>query len=185
MLGYANREELLQVDIPTQVYLHPGRRQRIEQELKLQGAVKNYEETLQRKDGSLIHVLINSFAVTDALGTILQYRGLMLDVTGLKTSQTELQRERDFSDKILNNTQSLILVVDSAGLISYANRRWSDLGFTQKQLLDRPLLDLVARPPGVFVLPRQALGEVGSDEAGAAGDERLLPIRRRAHPRAR
>ena len=143
MLGYANREELLQVDIPTQVYLHPERRKSIEQELKLQGTVKNYEETLQRKDGSLIHVLINSFAVTDAFGTILQYRGLMLDVTGLKTSQMELQRERDFSDKILNNTQSLILVVDSAGLISYANRRWSDLGFTQKQLLEKPLLDLV------------------------------------------
>ena len=144
ILGYNSREELLQVDIPTQVYLSPDRRHMIEEELKRQGTVKNYEETLQRKDGSLIHVLINSFAVTDAFGTILQYRGLMLDVTGLKTSQVELQRERDFSDKILNNTQSLILVVDTAGLVSYANRRWFDLGFEQKQLIGHPLLDRVS-----------------------------------------
>ena len=146
ILGYSSREDLLQVDIPTQVYLNPDRRHLIEDELKRQGTVKNYEETLQRKDGSLIHVLINSFAVMDDKGKILQYRGLMLDVTGLKTSQIELQRERDFSDKILNNTQSLILVVDTAGLVSYANRRWLDLGFEQRQLLGRPLLDLVSPP---------------------------------------
>ena len=48
----------------------------------------------------------------------------MLDISGLKNFQSELQRERDFSGKILNNTQSLILVADTAGLISYANRRW-------------------------------------------------------------
>ena len=50
----------------------------------------------------------------------------MLDITGLRTYQSELHRERDFSGKILNNTQSLILVADTAGLVSYANRRWYD-----------------------------------------------------------
>ena len=74
----------------------------------------------------------------------------MLDVTGLRTYQSELHRERDFSGKILSNTQSLILVADTAGLISYANRRWYDAGFEQKELLGRPLLELAA--PG-FVRP--------------------------------
>jgi two-component system NtrC family sensor kinase len=68
----------------------------------------------------------------------------MLDISGLKNFQAELQRERDFSGKILNNTQSLILVADTAGLISYGNRRWHDMGYEQKQLLGRPLEDLVA-----------------------------------------
>ena len=74
----------------------------------------------------------------------------MLDVTGLRTYQSELHRERDFSAKILANTQSLILVADTAGLISYANRRWYDAGFEQHDLLGRPLLELAA--PG-FVSP--------------------------------
>ena len=96
----------------------------------------------------IVYVLINAFAVRDSQGRIAQYRGLMLDISGLKTFQSELQRERDFSGKILNNTQSLILVADTAGLISYANRRWYDMGYEQKQLLGRPLEDLVdAQPP--------------------------------------
>jgi two-component system NtrC family sensor kinase len=68
----------------------------------------------------------------------------MLDVTGLHTFQSELQRERDFSGKILSNTQSFILVSDTAGLISYANRRWSEAGFEQRELLGRPLIELAA-----------------------------------------
>jgi two-component system NtrC family sensor kinase len=77
-------------------------------------------------------------------------RGLMLDVTGLRTYQSELHRERDFSGKILSNTQSLILVADTAGLVSYANQRWYDAGFEQRELVGRPLLELAA--PG-FVRP--------------------------------
>jgi two-component system NtrC family sensor kinase len=62
----------------------------------------------------------------------------------LKAYQLELQRERDFSGKILNNTQSLILVVDTAGLVSYANRRWQALGYEQEGILGRQLETLIA-----------------------------------------
>jgi len=146
MLGYADREELLKIDIPTQLYTSPDRLQRLNQVMQQHGVLRNHEEVLRRKDGGAIHVLINAFAVPDAHGQVLQYRGLMLDITGLKTYQSELQRARDFSEKILNNTQSMILVVDTAGLISYANRRWYDAGYEQGQLLGRPLADLVSPP---------------------------------------
>ena len=150
MLGYASREELLQIDIPTQLYLTPEQREQHAEAMKETGHLRNFEATLRRKDGSSIHVLINAFGLYDNLGRLLQIRGLMLDVTGLRTYQSELHRERDFSSKILNNTQSLILVADTAGLISYANRRWYDAGFEQRDLLGRPLLELAA--PG-YVRP--------------------------------
>jgi len=150
MLGYSSREELLQVDIPTQVYFSPEQRLLHSQAMEEHGHMRNYEATLRRKNGSPIYVLINAFGMYDSLGRLLQIRGLMLDVTGLHTYQSELQRERDFSGKILSNTQSLILVSDTAGLISYANRRWYEAGFEQKELLGRPLLELAA--PG-YVRP--------------------------------
>jgi PAS domain S-box-containing protein len=150
MLGYSSREELLQIDIPTQLYLTPEQRERHATTMEEQGHLRNFEATLRRKDGSPIHVLINAFGLYDSQGRVLQIRGLMLDVTGLRTYQSELHRERDFSGKILSNTQSFILVADTAGLISYANRRWYDAGFDQKELLGRPLLELAA--PG-FVRP--------------------------------
>ncbi len=144
MLGYGSREELLQVDVRTQVYFSSEGHQELAREMEEHGVVRNHEETLRRRDGSAVYVLINAFAVRDTQGRVMQFRGLMLDISGLKNFQAELQRERDFSGKILNNTQSLILVADTAGLISYANRRWQDMGYEQKQLLGRPLEDLVA-----------------------------------------
>jgi PAS domain S-box-containing protein len=144
MLGYASRDELLQIDIPTQLYFSPDQRQQHAEIMKEQGHLRNFEATLRRKNGDPIHVLINAFGLYDNVGQLLQIRGLMLDVTGLRTYQSELHRERDFSSKILNNTQSLILVADTGGIISYANRRWGDAGLQQRDLLGRPLLELAA-----------------------------------------
>ena len=150
MLGYSSREELLQVDIANQVYFSPEQRQLHSEAMERDGHMRNFEATLRRKNGSPIYVLINAFGMYDNQGRLLQIRGLMLDVTGLHTYQSELHRERDFSGKILSNTQSFILVADTAGLVSYANRRWFEAGFEQRELLGRPLLELAA--PG-YVRP--------------------------------
>ena len=144
ILGYDSREELLQVDVRREVHLSDEGQKAVLEIMEEHGAVRNYEDVLRRRDGSMVHVLINAVAVRDHQGRTVQYRGVMLDISGLKSFQAELQRERDFSDKILNNTQSLILVADTAGLISYANRRWFDMGYDQKQLMGRPLEELVA-----------------------------------------
>ncbi len=145
MLGYDSRDELLHADIPTRIYFSAEQRQALFNRVESQGAVRNHHETLRRKDGSPIHVLLNMFAVRDMDGNCVQLRGLMLDITELKNFQSELQRERDFSSKILNNTQSLILVADTAGLISYANRRWYEAGgYERDQLIGQPLAKLIA-----------------------------------------
>ena len=142
ILGYSSREEVVQLDIPTEVYFSPRRREELAEMFGREGGLRNQEEIFRRKDGSPVHVFINCFAARDTSGTIVQYRGLILDITGLRQSQTELQKERDFSSKILSHTQSMILVTDTEGIISYANRRWSGLGFLQNQILGHPLQDL-------------------------------------------
>jgi two-component system NtrC family sensor kinase len=142
ILGYDSREEVVQLDIPNEVYFSSRRWQELGEIFEREGGVRNQEDVLRRKDGSPVHVFINCFAVRDASGSVVQYRGLMLDITGLRQSQTELQKERDFSSKILNHTQSLILVTDTDGIISYANRRWSGLGFAQNQIIGHALHDL-------------------------------------------
>jgi len=146
MFGYNRRDDLLQADIRTEVCFSVQQYEEFTQQMREQGAVRNHEQTLRRADGSAVYVLINAFAVRDAEERMLQYRGVMLDISGLRTFQSELQRERDFSGKILNNTQSLILVADTDGLVSYANRRWYEMGYEQHQLLGRAMEDLVAAP---------------------------------------
>jgi two-component system NtrC family sensor kinase len=143
MLGYNSREELLRVDVAPHLYPAPASRKRFLQALSERGVLRNYEETLRRKDGTLLHTLQNITAVRDASGKIAQIRGLMLDVTEQKKFQSQLQRERDFNQKILNTTQSMILVLDTAGLISYANRRCFEAGYREDQLIGRPLVEWV------------------------------------------
>ena len=144
MLGYESREELLEVDISHELYFDSRDHDAFCQKLSAGGTLRNHEETLRRKDGTPVFTMQNVFAVRDAGGRVLQHRGLMTDISALKSFQVELQRERDFNSKILNNTQSLILVVDTAGHISYANRRWADLNYQLHQLLGRPMADLAA-----------------------------------------
>ncbi len=172
MLGYESREELLQADITHDLYLSPEQRDRFVEEINNKGVLRNYEESLRRKDGSLINTLQNAFAVRDSQGTVTQYRGLMLDITELKNFQSELQRQRDFNNKVLNNTQSMILVVDTAGLISYANKRCFEAGgYTQEDLLGRKLVELV--PPG----RRQVLVDaLAGTLAGGQVDNLELPV---------
>ena len=158
MLGYDSREEVLQIDIPTQLYFDPNRRRELIEQMKHEGEMHNHEEVLRRKDGTPVHVYMNCHALRDSNGNIVQQRGLMLDITGLRQSQTELQKERDFSGKILNHTQSLILVTDTEGFISYANRRWSGLGFQQNQVVGHAFNEFCA-PPRRDAL-RQALAMV-------------------------
>jgi two-component system NtrC family sensor kinase len=143
MLGYSSREELLRDDVGSFLYPEPGARSRLLAAMRKTGVLRNHEETLRRKDGTLLHTLQNITAVRDPQGRIRQFRGLMLDVTEQKMFQAQLQRQRDFNQKILNATQSMILVLDTAGLISYANRRCYEAGYKQEEVIGRRLVDLV------------------------------------------
>jgi two-component system NtrC family sensor kinase len=143
MLGYDSAEELLRADVSAHLYPTPAAKERLVQAIAERGALRNYEETLRKKDGGLLHTMQNVSAVRDALGRVVQIRGLMLDVTDQKMFQSQLQRERDFNQKILNTTQSMILVLDTAGLISYANRRCYEAGYRKDELIGHRLVKWV------------------------------------------
>jgi PAS domain S-box-containing protein len=143
MLGYESAEELLRADVSAHLYPTPAAKARLVSAIAERGALRNYEETLRKKDGGLLHTMQNISAVRDALGHVVQIRGLMLDVTEQKMFQSQLQRERDFNQKILNTTQSMILVLDTAGLISYANRRCYEAGYRKDELIGHRLVEWV------------------------------------------
>jgi len=143
MLGYQSREEVLKVNLFRNLCLRPELRRRCVKAAQETGIIRNHEEALRRRDGSWIHTLQNILIVRDATGRAIQYRGLMLDITEQKSFQRQLQRERDFNKNILNNTQSMIIVLDTAGLISYANRRCFETGHREADLMGHPLAEFI------------------------------------------
>jgi len=143
MLGYQNRGELLNANLFEQLCLRPDLRRRCVRAAEEGGMLRNHEEVLLRRDGAWIHTLQNILIVRDTAGRVIQYRGLMLDITEQKSFQAQLQRERDFNKNILNNTRSMILVLDTAGLISYANRRCFETGHREIELVGHPLSEFI------------------------------------------
>ena len=65
---------------------------------------------------------------------------VLKDITDRREAERRYRRERDFNKNILNNTQSMILVLDTAGLVSYANRRCFETGSREDEILGKPLV---------------------------------------------
>ena len=87
---------------------------------------------------------------------------VLKDITDRREAERRYRRERDFNRNILNNTQSMILVLDTAGLVSYANRRCFEAGYREQDLLGRPLVEMVPqarRPVLVEALDRALEGD--------------------------
>jgi two-component system, NtrC family, sensor kinase len=70
---------------------------------------------------------------------------VLKDITEQRRYQAQLQRERDFNTKILNHTQSMIVVLDTAGLVSYANRRCYESGYAKEDLLGKTFAEFISR----------------------------------------
>jgi two-component system NtrC family sensor kinase len=68
---------------------------------------------------------------------------VLKDITDRRTAERRYRRERDFNKNILNNTQSMILVLDTAGLVSYANRRCFEASYREQDLLGHSLVQMV------------------------------------------
>src|ERR1700734_3643955 len=102
---------------------------------------------------------------------------VLKDITDRRTAERRYRRERDFNKNILNNTQSMILVLDTAGLVSYANRRCFESGYRSEDLLGRPLVEMV--PPARRPLLTEALERTLQ---GAALDNLEIPFFRGSGP---
>jgi two-component system, NtrC family, sensor kinase len=98
---------------------------------------------------------------------------VLKDITDRREAERRYRRERDFNRNILNNTQSMILVLDTAGLVSYANRRCFEAGYQESGLLGHPLVELV--PEARRHLFREALERTLQ---GAAVDNLEIPVTR-------
>jgi two-component system NtrC family sensor kinase len=142
MLACSGREELLTKNLFEDL-LPPEGRGRLLEELRHSELLRNREIELRTKNGHQLEALLHVSAVRDAAGALVQYRGLILDITDQKNSRAALRRERDFNWSILNHTQNIILVLDASGRIAYVNHRAAEIGYSVQALQGLPLARLI------------------------------------------
>jgi len=92
MLGYTSREELMAVDLDTQLYASAEQRDAFRREIELHNYIRNFEVTLRRKDGTILSALESSFLTRNSSGKIERYQGFLLDITEKKRAEDEIRR---------------------------------------------------------------------------------------------
>jgi PAS domain S-box-containing protein len=93
LLGYS-RDELLQMSIP-EVDADPKIVLPAHKRLLSGKRIINYEHQLKRKDGSIITVLNNSRAITDASGHVVGMQSTLIDITQRKQAEEDLRKAHE------------------------------------------------------------------------------------------
>jgi len=92
MLGYSTREELLVLNLDTEICVDPRQRENFRKEIEAHNYVRNFDVTLRRKDGTLLLAVESSFAKRDSNGNIERYQGFVLDMTEKRRAEDEMRR---------------------------------------------------------------------------------------------
>ncbi|MCS7228777.1 MAG: PAS domain S-box protein [Candidatus Kryptonium sp.] len=90
LFGYSSKEEILKVDIATELYENPEDRKKTLEAVESQGFIKDYELHLKTKDGRKLIVYDTSIPIYDEKGNVIAYQGILRDVTKVKALEQQL-----------------------------------------------------------------------------------------------
>ena len=90
MLGYADKEELLAIDLARDLYLDASDRMEFQRRVEAEGFVKDYEVNFKKNGGEPITVLLTAHVRKDRAGMVLGYQGLFVNVTEWRRLEQQL-----------------------------------------------------------------------------------------------
>ena len=111
LLGYGDRNELLEIDIENDLYFDPQDRQHFREIIESQGHVDNFKVNFKRKDGEKITMLLSGRVVRDERGDIAGYEGYNVEVSEHPEAAPleEQPEERRFLGRLLKHLVPKIL----------------------------------------------------------------------------
>ncbi len=187
LLGYANKEEVLALDIGAHLYADGEERHRLLGMLDTQDFVRDFKSTLRRKDGRLIRVLETTTAVRNAAGTVECYRGILRDITDQERLEEELRQSQKMeavgrlAGGIAHDFNNLLTAILGYGRLlekdihdPYQSEHVQEvikaaegaasltrqlLAFSRKQIMAMEILDLNEVVLGMYKMLRRLIGE--------------------------
>ena len=106
LLGYKDRNELLEIDIENDLYFDPQDRQNFREIIENQGHVDDLKVNFKRKDGEKITMLLSGRVVRDEKGEIAGYEGYNVEATEEAEAAKSLEEdpeERRFLGRFLKH----------------------------------------------------------------------------------
>jgi|GEM_PF-1778328 len=139
LLGYDNREELLQLDIPSRLYFDPEERRRLLME-QSGSESKIMEVRLRRKDGSPIWVEDHCLHVRDESGAIILHEGIIRDISERKKAEAQLREQYRFIETLLDTIPNPVYYKNLDEVYLGCNKEFERFfGVTREELIGRTM----------------------------------------------
>jgi two-component system NtrC family sensor kinase len=171
MLGYSSKEELLNIDLARNLYVHPEDRTKFQAQMERDGFVKDYEVEFRRKNGDKITVLLTSYPLRDDKGEIVGYEGINLDISERKRIEEELRETNEFFRNLIESSVDGIIATDMKGRIFIFNKGAETItGYKAEEVVGKiPIGEFY--PKG---MAKEVMDKLRSPESGGGG--KLTPV---------
>jgi len=176
ILGYESKEELLKIDIATDLYVSPEDRRRFQEIMERDGYVKNFEVEFRKRGGGKILMLLTSHVMKNEREEVVGYQGLNIDISERILMEQRLQKERSFLTNLLESSVNCIIAADTKRTVIFFNRAAEKLtGYRAKDVIGKFSVTRFY-PPGVA---KDIMEKLRSDEYGGKGKLENLEIKLR------
>jgi diguanylate cyclase (GGDEF)-like protein/PAS domain S-box-containing protein len=127
--------------------------QRNDREVMQDNRVTTFQENLDTKDRKSFFLATKGPLHNDA-GNVTGVFGISRDITGIKTTEFALRRERDLSQRYLDTAQSIMVALDDAGRITMISRYGCELlGYRENELLgENWFKTCLPQPEGIDII---------------------------------
>ncbi len=169
MFGFDSREEFLKLRV-IDLYKNSNERKKYSKKLLKEGAVKNEELELLKKDGTSFISSVSAVVVKNEENKVKFYDGIIEDITERKRVENELQESKALVEAVVENVPLMIFLKEATDLrFVIFNRAGEELlGYDRKVLLGKNDLDLFP--------PEQAAHFIAKDREVLDGTVDMLDI---------
>ncbi|MEJ2697883.1 MAG: PAS domain S-box protein [Candidatus Sulfobium sp.] len=142
LFGYS-REEMIGMDISV-LYADPGERERFQDQIEREGAVKDFEMRLRRKDGTIMDCLLSSTLRLSAEGEVLGYQGIIRDITEVRRAERALRASEERFSKVFHSSPDWIAITTlSDGRFIEVNEAFLNItGYKREEVIGRTAAQL-------------------------------------------
>ena len=126
MLGYESREEVLALNMASDVYSNPDERDSLIKHFLTERKGTEIEVCWKKKNGTQFWVALSTYTVLNADGSVNHFEGFVKDITLQKRTQEKLFQREEFFRSIIENSVDAVALVDAGGNIQYAIQQEED-----------------------------------------------------------